>query len=353
MIKSVTITNFQSHRNSELEFDPGLNIIIGKSDSGKTALVRAFHWLIWNRPSGDQFRSKWGGRTAVEIITEEGDILLRSKDDGENLYVLNEREFKAFGTTIPDEIQQALNINEINLQSQFDSPFLLTKSAGEVAVHFNKIAHIDKIDSSIKKVQQAIRGIEQNIKSYKLQITESEEELAEYVDLDKLEAEIEVLEEMQKRSEQMISTKTKLVSLVKQINTQTEEIKVASEILKMELDIDTILALMSEKDQLIIEANEIEEIVSNINNINETIATKNQLVNLEIKIKPILLLFDEIDTLTTDRTIIADILDDINYSFKIQKQAEENLIKLQTKFDKDMGDSCILCGQKIKHNHGH
>jgi len=36
MIESAQIKNFQSHRNTELTFDPGVNVIIGSSDSGKT-----------------------------------------------------------------------------------------------------------------------------------------------------------------------------------------------------------------------------------------------------------------------------------------------------------------------------
>jgi len=46
MINSLTIQNFQSHKNTTLEFDNGINIIIGQSDSGKTAIIRALNWVI-------------------------------------------------------------------------------------------------------------------------------------------------------------------------------------------------------------------------------------------------------------------------------------------------------------------
>ncbi|MCK9524299.1 MAG: AAA family ATPase, partial [Limnochordia bacterium] len=39
MIEKLTLKNFQSHKHSELEFAPGLNAIIGQSDSGKSALL--------------------------------------------------------------------------------------------------------------------------------------------------------------------------------------------------------------------------------------------------------------------------------------------------------------------------
>jgi len=58
MIKYLQIQNFQSHKDSLLEFDPGVNVIVGSSDSGKTAVIRALRWLVWNRPSGDAFRRR-------------------------------------------------------------------------------------------------------------------------------------------------------------------------------------------------------------------------------------------------------------------------------------------------------
>ena len=61
MIQSLQINNFQSHKYSVMELHKGVNVIIGPSDSGKTTILRALRWLVWNRPSGDAFRSDWGG----------------------------------------------------------------------------------------------------------------------------------------------------------------------------------------------------------------------------------------------------------------------------------------------------
>jgi len=73
MIKQLTIKNFQSHKKTKLEFSDGVNIIIGQSDSGKTAIIRALNWVVNNKPSGDSFRSHWGGDTNVEITMEDCD----------------------------------------------------------------------------------------------------------------------------------------------------------------------------------------------------------------------------------------------------------------------------------------
>ena len=43
----IEIVNFQSHANTKLNFDEGVNVIIGPSDSGKTAVIRAMKWIFF------------------------------------------------------------------------------------------------------------------------------------------------------------------------------------------------------------------------------------------------------------------------------------------------------------------
>lgn len=50
-IKSIIIKNFQSHANTELELCDGVNVILGNSDVGKTAILRALGWIFLDRKS--------------------------------------------------------------------------------------------------------------------------------------------------------------------------------------------------------------------------------------------------------------------------------------------------------------
>ena len=59
MIKQINIKNFQSHKSTQLKLDPGVNVIVGSSDSGKTAIIRAYLWVVDNRPLGNAFVSHW------------------------------------------------------------------------------------------------------------------------------------------------------------------------------------------------------------------------------------------------------------------------------------------------------
>ena len=60
MITKISIKNIQSHKNSTLELSPGINAIVGSSNNGKSAILRAFYWARYNRPLGtDNLLSHW------------------------------------------------------------------------------------------------------------------------------------------------------------------------------------------------------------------------------------------------------------------------------------------------------
>lgn len=79
MLKFLNIKNYQSWAEGAFNFHPGLNVIIGLSDSGKSAIIRALRWLVWNRPLGNEFQSDWGGETSVNLTTTEGITISRSR----------------------------------------------------------------------------------------------------------------------------------------------------------------------------------------------------------------------------------------------------------------------------------
>ena len=256
MIQSLSIKNFQSHKDTYLEFDSGVNIITGPSDSGKTAILRALRWLIWNRPSGDSMRSKWGGGIFVEAKFDGGNVI-RSKDktDIYQLYISKKAlDFKAFRTDVPKEITDFLNISEINLQRQLDAPFLLNNSPGEVAQHFNYVAGLDKIDKVTYIINSQIRELTSSIKSFEEQKTRLENELKTFDYLDKFEAEVEVLEELNNRCINLINKENKLFSLINEIKNKEAEIEESSHLLKLETSVNNILCLYNElntKDEAI------------------------------------------------------------------------------------------------------
>jgi exonuclease SbcC len=181
MIKKLIIENFQSHEKTELNLDPGVNIITGASQAGKTAILRALYWLLHNRPSGDRIRSNFAkGATKVMIETSEGDSIWHVKDDKINSYALGNEVFDKIGRDIPDMVQRALRISELNVQKQLDEPFLVTSSAGEVAKTINRITRLEMVDNWVTDLTQNINSINREKERLEAEIESSIEKIKSY-----------------------------------------------------------------------------------------------------------------------------------------------------------------------------
>lgn len=160
MIESIKIKNYQSHAHTLLKFDDRVNAIVGSSDCGKTAILRAILWIIENRPLGTSFVSHWAldekrkqkEPTSATIMTN-GKKVKRLRTVDKNSYQIDDQKpLEAIGTDVPSEITGIFNLTEVNIQRQMSSPFLLSESAGEVARFFNKIIRLDIIDSFLSIV---------------------------------------------------------------------------------------------------------------------------------------------------------------------------------------------------------
>ena len=228
MIKKVEIENFQSHKKTILEFVPGTNVIIGESDAGKSAIFRAINWAITNRPLGDGFRSDWGGDTRVAIYTAEGDVIERIKTATRNVYIINEKPLTAFGSEVPEQVSEILRMDEANIQSQMDVPFLLAVSPGEAARLLNKAASIDDIDYTISNLRGEYQKVSNNIKFDEGKLKDYEKQIEQYDNLPELEEKLERVEEAEKeleKYEQKLAKLTQLVAGVIRIHTELEKTK--------------------------------------------------------------------------------------------------------------------------------
>jgi chromosome segregation ATPase len=188
MFKQLTIENFQSHKKSVLDFSPGINSVVGPSDSGKSAVLRGLQWLIYNRPGGESFVSYWAkndkgkinGNCKINIICNSHHIT-RGKTSSFNGYVHNGNEYAAVRADVPETISTALNLSEVNIQKQISLPFLISKTSGEIARFLNKIIKLETIDTALYSIgkkqrenQTGLKQAENNIQTYTEQLKDLE-----------------------------------------------------------------------------------------------------------------------------------------------------------------------------------
>lgn len=226
MFKKCRIKNFQSHKDTVLNFDEHVNAIVGTSDSGKTAILRALKWLIHNKPAGSAYVSHWVDKapTKVSLLMPEGRIS-KIRKGNQQIYSVNGTELKAFGQNVPDEVTDLLNMGECNFQQQFDSPFLLTKSSGEVSSFFNKIVNLEIIDSAIQKLRSQIREAKNESSSIEEQLQENTEQLNQFEFLPKYEASIIALDKLTNKYIDLVNARNALSSDVDEYKRLKEKVK--------------------------------------------------------------------------------------------------------------------------------
>ena len=155
MITKFQIKNFQCHSKLTIDLDEHVTVIVGPSDSGKSAIIRAIRWLCLNQPSGDSF-IRDGSNSVTARMKVDGRTVTRYRDKSDNLYKLGKDEFKSFGSSVPVPIERLLNIGPVNFQQQHDPPYWLADSAGQVSRELNAIVNLEVIDSVLLTVAKQI-----------------------------------------------------------------------------------------------------------------------------------------------------------------------------------------------------
>ncbi|MEW6183775.1 MAG: AAA family ATPase [Bacillota bacterium] len=152
-LKRVVLENFQSHRYTEIVFAPTLTVLIGESDQGKSAVVRALRWLFYNKPHGADFMRAGSDYCRVAAEFDDGVVVFRERRGKVNRYEirrpgLEPYPLEGFGREVPSEIEeltevQALKLEgavfELHVSHQLDPPFLLRETP---AVRARAVGHL-------------------------------------------------------------------------------------------------------------------------------------------------------------------------------------------------------------------
>lgn len=193
MLEKIEIKNFQSHQATALNLSPNVNTLQGNSDCGKSAVMRALSWLVFN-PAGDYFISDWAkrGKTITApcevTLSVNGHKVTRRRDKDFNGYILDDQVFEATRNSVPPQVLSVLGLGEVNVQRQLDPPFLLSMSAGDVSRYINSLVNLTRIDKWTTAVNGRTRSLQQQVESGKQQVEKQQSEVDSYAYVEKLEA---------------------------------------------------------------------------------------------------------------------------------------------------------------------
>jgi hypothetical protein len=154
MIQRLTLNNVQKHASLTLDFEPGVNALVGDTGAGKSSALRGLYWLCLGGPSGGLCKH---GQTEVRASAViDGRKITRWKNKTENCYRLG-KPYSAVKTGVPPDVESFLNVSELNFQRQLDPPFLLTLPAPEVARQLNRVISLELIDRVLSSLDGQVR----------------------------------------------------------------------------------------------------------------------------------------------------------------------------------------------------
>lgn len=323
----IEIVNFQSHANTKLNFDEGVNVIIGPSDSGKTAVIRAMKWIFFNEPSGTDIIKKGEDSAKVTLKLNTGFKIIRGRSKSKNYYEIispeNETQrFEGFGLNVPQEIIDLTGINKIdlgnmkkslNIAEQLESPFLITESPSIKANALGKLAGVDIIDKALGNLSKDIYEINSDRKSLEKEIKDQKDILKNFEYLKDEKVKIERLEYIFNQVDEYTSKLNILNNLKNKYDNNLEKTNQTIKYLKKFENIDELFLLY-------------ENMAYKVNNLKLYSNLNNRLLYTDSKIKELEILLNKIDT-DKISNIYSNILE-INKNLEKYKSAYKNLVNI-------------------------
>lgn len=397
MIESIQIQNFQSHKNTTLDFSPGINAITGPSDNGKSAILRALLWAVFNRPLGDGYISSWakdkkGKQTQPTKVTihSQSKSINRIRDKDFNGYILGDDNFEALRADVPDQVKTFFNLGAVNIQRQHDPAFLISSNGIEIAKFFNEIIRLDQIDLVLslaeskrrearkedKRLTEELNGLEKSLKKYnwletadtllnKIQVYLSKIQPKEGT-VNQLRTSLAVhfeaqttiehnmwIEEAQNKlqsAEKIKSVYDNLLEAKSSLDRQSARYKEAKSSLSFVTWIDNVSDLLAEADEvndICIESHMKKDVLSSSKKAYllaksqlEKAKSLDDISTILAKAKAIQ---SKIANLSSSVAGLPDSLNEWNYSTSFVKSLTKTIQAIQNK----MPDTCPLCGQTM------
>jgi exonuclease SbcC len=402
-IKRITLHNYRGYKHQDIHFVDGLNTLVGSGDAGKSAVVKACKFVLENDQTGNiiandildaKGKIKKGESCWVEIETYDGDVVRREKTRTENFYQINDKEpIKNLPRTgVPDDIASIFNMNEINIQGQFDSHFMLSDNASTVAKTLNKVANLEVIDTSVANIKSLSRKAKKDKDASDANLEKYTTEMAKFDFVDKLEEEVNEAFHLEKEKDLLFYKGYELSKIKNTIDELSQELVTIEEITTHASLVESIVEITNSLERVVEKHNKVDALKQRItnfkgdlhytseilehqdlaDNVLSMLKTKSNLVNkfntLVSCAEAIDECEDKLKTLKIDNDVVAtiDLIEELDAKIISKQKMSDRLITIADDIDKYreelsdveksiavlsesiVGVDCPYCGQPMK-----
>lgn len=335
MIKKIKITNFQPHRKTRLVFDEHVTTIVGPSDRGKSAVIRALRLALQNKPRGDSFIKTGTKHCKVDVWV--GDSVVTRERGTANLYSLDGEEFKAFGNDVPAPIERLLAVNDINFQAQHDAPFWFSLNAGEVSKQLNQVINLSIIDDALSETASVVRKAKstRDLTQDRLEAAKTkEQELAYALEIDADLKQVEQAAEAREQASYRCAALLEAVQKGKELGLQRKNAR------QQATELESLLAKAKEACELSKQASRLESVLDDLE--------RHEAVKAPPSFDKVKEAYASHSSAKSKATALAKALDGIDTARKELDWWKDCFEKAQKKFHETIeGENCPLCGHEI------
>jgi len=171
MINKISIKNFQSILSADLSLGK-ITMIVGESDSGKSALFRAIQ-SIFDCSAKSSYITVGSKELSVNLDIDGNKVGMTKNNKGSVVYNLNEKRYKKV-TTVPDEIISVIGNHyliiddekiKVNFQSQFEEVFGLALSGRKAGKLINFLFGLESVYNAISNISLDLRNKDRDRKN--------------------------------------------------------------------------------------------------------------------------------------------------------------------------------------------
>lgn len=258
-LKSLHLKNFQSHKDTRVDFSPNITMFLGESDTGKTSIFRMLELILKNQPRGIGFITAGSNKTTGTLTLEDDTEIVRERTKSVNRYVLlhpdgTSYNFEGFGLDVPPSIVEAFDHEtifidhdmrlDLNFAKQLEGHFLLTENNATKAKIIDGLAKINVFNIALRKKNTYLTNLNLKIRDLEGDYGNIKDELEQYEGLELMEGQIEALDTLIAQIEFIEQRKEKLVQLQNSYNQIQSEIEHNEHIISR-------LSTIAEADQLL------------------------------------------------------------------------------------------------------
>lgn len=237
-IKSLRIKNFQSFEDLYLELDPHLNCIVGPSNVGKSAIIRALDFLLYDEWDSSYVRVN-SSFASVEVTLEDGTSIIREKGLGVNRVKVRYSDgkvktFENFGLELPKEVKlilgnARLEVNgvdvKVNVSNQEDPHFLISYSPQLRSWLVCLVSGLDVLENALSLASDEKSDLVKRVKELESEKLRIDSQLTELSDLPLKKNEIQRKERLLEEAREKFSLLEKLQSFRERVSNLESEIR--------------------------------------------------------------------------------------------------------------------------------